>query len=1707
MKFKTKFFNKVIVAFLCVAMIIGSFNIGANSTRGIYFNDADTAYAAELSGSIDESIPDNIQDGAMLQAFCWSFNTIKDNMDEIAAAGYTAVQTSPIQACLATFPTMTIGGDGHWYYHYQPTDFTIGNYQVGTEAEFQLMCSEADKYGIKIVVDVVPNHTTVDTTKVSENLINAVGGMDKLYHAVTGLVNSENYSDRLECTRNAIGKLPDIDTENVDFQNYFIKFLNQCIADGADGFRYDSAKHIGAPNDPRPEGVVNNFYERVTTDITNAENIFNYGEVLQGSNDGLPAYEDAIGATTASDYGANIRTALAGNNYMVSNISEYMVDDTVDPDNLVTWVESHDNYYNDGTWSRLDNAQIILGWAIVTARANGTPLFFSRPYGSSLTSQYGTNTIGIAGDDTYKNDQVVAVNKFRNAMVGEAENLTNPGGNAKVLMIERGTKGAVIVNGNYGNYALDTETNLADGTYINRTADNSVFTVINGEISGVLPARSVIVLYGAEATNSTTVHFYNGSKWGAVSAYVSGSEILGAYPGTKATKDGDGWWRVTVPADVADGFEISFNDGGDNQTSTFTVDDGTKLYYTSSDNIAYAAKAAAETAIDVAKTTVYFFNSGSWANVNAYVWGSSEVLGGWPGVEAKSDGDGWWRVDIPAAPSAGLNVIFHNNGSQTGDILIDNSTDVYITNDSATKYDSKLKAEAAIEYDPDSVTVYFYNNQGWSEVGAYTWGAATLGEWPGTAATYAGDDWWKITIPAPPSMNMNVIFNSNDNVSKTGTIIIANITNRYTCAVNTTAYPSKATLLAAHGFDSTQTDVYFYNNNDWDNVYASVSKDGELLEADPGTLATEQANNWWRVTIPSGVSDNLTVTFNNGSSDNKSDTFTVNNRNNVYYTGVNNAVYVSKIAAETAIGVELSTIKVSFYNSSNWAAVGAYVYGPGQLLGAWPGTKTTDEGSGWSSIIIPYSESTGLHVIFNSNGSGNQSGDFVIADAGTTYVTNFSNEMYASKAAAEEDNAVVNKTLVSFVSSSAITVLTHATEKTAKALTLPLTVALTTEDGEFNAKVTWNLSECTYDPTNIAEQTFAVNGIITLPLGVVNPNSVGLVISIHVTVGAVIVDTLVSVVTPSAITVASHATEKTAEALTLPSTVTLTTDDENATANVTWDISTCTYDPANTAEQSFTVSGTVTLPVTVVNPNSVGLVTTIHITVGAAIEADNTLVSVVTPSAITVPAHATEKTAEALTLPSTVTLTTDDENATANVTWDLSTCTYDPANTAEQSFTVSGTVTLPVTVVNPNSVGLVTTINVTVGAAIITDNTSGSVTPPVPSNPQPVNGKLEIKVSLGENGALPAENIINQIADTDGKEVNLSVQLPKYASHTGFVLTTDILNAAKKADKTLSVTVKDENNKELYTWSFDKDALSLSNNDMKDVDLTLDVEALSDEETLSNTLGSTGLVMSFAYDGVLPAQASVKVYVGNQEGVKAGSKVLLYHYNRETGKLETLPYSSNYIVDEAGYVTIQILHCSDYVVLTKEAPVEMITSLKNQIMVTPTKKTLYFGGTTQNTTKIEIELPETLELVNDMKDTVSQSAKGAVTAAYTSNNSKVATVDKNGMITAVGMGKATITTTLTLYSGKIKKVKTIIIVKKPYILLNSAIFTIKVGGEFTFTAKANGVNVEEIEWSTTEKSILVIDKNTGKAIAKSKGKDYVIAKVGDVVKKIRAIVE
>lgn len=433
----------------------------------------------------------------ILHAWCWSFNTIRENMKSIADAGFTMVQTSPANHCfIGDDGGKQIMGNGKWYYHYQPLDWTIGNYQMGTRDEFIAMCAEAKKYGVRVIVDVLPNHTAFDTSAVAQGLRDAVGGIDNLYHA-NGLVEIKDYNDRLQCTTSGVGGLPDVNTENPDFQYYYMQYVADLIRCGAGGFRYDTAKHIGLPSDPLdPKSKKNDFWPVAMGmksvkgfRLENRDQLFIYGEVLQDRNVKEKEYSKYMGLT-ASNYGHEIRQIISKRKATSAEVADWQ--HSVSATKLTTWVESHDTYCNANESATLTDTQIRLGWVIITARQNGTPLFFSRPDGSTRENFWGNNLIGPKGNDEFRNPEVVAVNKFRKEMDGEKEYI-GTAADGSVVAIGRGDKGMAIVNLSQQGVALSIATKMADGTYTD-AVHGTVFTAADGILTATLAPETSYVI-------------------------------------------------------------------------------------------------------------------------------------------------------------------------------------------------------------------------------------------------------------------------------------------------------------------------------------------------------------------------------------------------------------------------------------------------------------------------------------------------------------------------------------------------------------------------------------------------------------------------------------------------------------------------------------------------------------------------------------------------------------------------------------------------------------------------------------------------------------------------------------------------------------------------------------------------------------------------------------------------------------------------------------------------------------------------------------------------------------------------------------------------------------------------------------------------------------------------------------------------------------
>lgn len=484
----TKRFLSVVI---CALMITTMFVFPAVNASAMTDDVASTQ-----SNVVGYNLPDDVHNGNILHAFNWKLKEVTQYAQEIAAAGYTAVQVSPIQATKDTTNDGAYSND--WWCFYQPLDMAIGN-ELGDADDLKEMCDTLHSYGIKVICDVVTNHVQNSTSKSEASKVNAT--LRGYLRRGTGTTVTP-YIDNTragQVTTDLNSQLPDLDTSDKGYQNYVIKYLDSLADCGVDGFRFDAAKHIETPKDG---AVASDFWPTITNAIKKKNpNAFVYGEVLSlGSVGDITGYTDYIEVTDYA-YGATVRSALKSKNS--NSLPNYGYVGSAQKDNVL-WLESHDTFITASTKSDSSNSltipQQIVGWAVVGARKDAPALYLIR---TKCTTLEQTDTLSIKYDEfigapgaaeTWKNDAVVAVNQFKNEFVGQAEKTYT---NGNLFYVQRGTTGMVIANLNATSASVSQACSMKDGTYYDQITGNK-FTVSGGTLTGNVGASGVAVVYNPE---------------------------------------------------------------------------------------------------------------------------------------------------------------------------------------------------------------------------------------------------------------------------------------------------------------------------------------------------------------------------------------------------------------------------------------------------------------------------------------------------------------------------------------------------------------------------------------------------------------------------------------------------------------------------------------------------------------------------------------------------------------------------------------------------------------------------------------------------------------------------------------------------------------------------------------------------------------------------------------------------------------------------------------------------------------------------------------------------------------------------------------------------------------------------------------------------------------------------------------------------------
>ena len=672
-----KKFKKLASIVIAASMITSSlaFTVTANAAT-----NTGEQHVAEVA---DNSSQASARGSVILHAFNWSYKTIQENLPEIAAAGYTAVQTSPVQQPKDFYTSNDIAGQ--WWKLYQPVSMSIAkDTWLGTKEDLTSMCAEADKYGIKIICDIVSNHMGNETESDPNSLSSQVQTYDpKFAENKSTYFHSETFSASdgsiQGVVRGHVSSCPDLNTANKDVQNAVVGLLKECIDCGVDGFRFDAAKHIETPDDgdyasdywPTITGEAGSYYKEKT-----GGELYIYGEILNtcGSGRNYKSYTPYIGVTD-NNTGNAILSAVKGGNASSAAKSGYTSGLTAS--DAVLWAESHDTFIGSaGNTSTVSDENIVKTWAIVASRKDATALYFARPDGSTFMGD-------AAGNKTYKSTAVSEINKFHNLFVGQDEKL---GASDGVAYVARGTNGIVLSNckGTEKDVSI-SDTGMADGTYTDTITGNK-FTVASGVLTGSIGSTGVAVVYDGTTTPRNTCSVESGSFKGETLVVKLGLE--NATSGTYAL---DNSTPVTYTGDIAIRIGSDYN-YGDTINLTLTATDGTN-------NTTVTYKYVKT---EAASSGVYVFYDPSlrknWkAPFNVYIYDEKSTSGktycnaDWPGQQMQLDeASGLWYIEVSATKCV-------SGGKEADFDLAHSSNARVIINDSATSGSSSHQYPAQNE--------------------------------------------------------------------------------------------------------------------------------------------------------------------------------------------------------------------------------------------------------------------------------------------------------------------------------------------------------------------------------------------------------------------------------------------------------------------------------------------------------------------------------------------------------------------------------------------------------------------------------------------------------------------------------------------------------------------------------------------------------------------------------------------------------------------------------------------------------------------------------------------------------------------------------------------------------------------------------------------------------------------------------------------------
>ncbi len=337
------------------------------------------------------------------QAFDMRFRDIKAQLPELQKLGYTYIQVSPPQKS---------NPSPKWWARYQPIDHKVIDSPLGTEKELKELIDAAHSQNIKIIIDVVLNHMANYDYYVKS--LNYPRFSQKDFHAKRCI----DYNNRASVTQGWINcDLPDLKTTSPHVRQEAKNYLKKLLALGADGFRFDAAKHI------EPD-----FFREVLKVVPPDK--FVYGEVIGQTLEESNEYTGIFCVTDFHLVGTMSQAFSIGGD-LRSLIDPAASGKALPGVKAVTFAQNHDTVTGQIGYKLPSPEDTALANAFVLARQEGFPIVYR---------------------DDAKHPITKAGVYFHQKLMGEPQYFRNgneiaPGAdNPNTLFIERGNKGIAIIN-------------------------------------------------------------------------------------------------------------------------------------------------------------------------------------------------------------------------------------------------------------------------------------------------------------------------------------------------------------------------------------------------------------------------------------------------------------------------------------------------------------------------------------------------------------------------------------------------------------------------------------------------------------------------------------------------------------------------------------------------------------------------------------------------------------------------------------------------------------------------------------------------------------------------------------------------------------------------------------------------------------------------------------------------------------------------------------------------------------------------------------------------------------------------------------------------------------------------------------------------------------------------------------------------------------